>query len=311
MDTKHAIASLSALAQETRLDVYRLLIRAGGEGMPAGEIARTLGVPPNTLSSHLALMANAGLVTSSRVGRSIIYNANYDGMRDLLVFLTEDCCQGNPEVCSPSLQALAAAACPPDRYGARPVLAESAAWSAPMSERPSLESPYNVLFLCTGNSARSIMAECAMTRWGQGRFNAYSAGSQPRGAVHPKAIELLKRLNYKTDHLRSKSWDEFAAPGAPELDFVFTVCDSAASEPCPAWPGQPMSAHWGVEDPAAFVGSDERIRKVFKRSYLELECRIKIFTSLRLEALDKLSLRNRLAEIGRIRLSEDEVAAAG
>lgn len=309
MDKKAAIAALAALAQDTRLDVFRLLIRAGGDGVPAGDIARTVGVPPNTLSSHLALLSQAGLVTSRRSGRSIIYQAQFDGMRDLLVFLTEDCCQGHPEVCGPSLSALADGACSADRRAGRPDCSPPATWTDPMPIHQKPTKPYNVLFLCTGNSARSIMAECALTRWGQGRFVAHSAGSMPRGTVHPMTLELLGRLNFKTDNLRSKSWDEFAAPGAPELDFVFTVCDQAAGEPCPAWPSQPMTAHWGIEDPVAFEGPEDKKLQAFKRAYLELDNRIKIFANLRLEGLDRLSLKNRLAEIGKIRLSDGELAA--
>lgn len=159
---------------------------------------------------------------------------------------------------------------------------------------------YNVLFLCTGNSARSIMAEMAMSRWSRGRFRAFSAGSHPTGRVHPRAIELLRELGHVTDGLRSKSWDEFAKPDSPRLDFVFTVCDKAAGEACPFWPGQPMTAHWGVEDPAAFTGTAEQERAVFFRAYTTLEHRIRIFTSLRLEDIDALSLQNRLNEIGRL-----------
>ena len=157
---------------------------------------------------------------------------------------------------------------------------------------------YNVLFLCTGNSARSVMAEVALKRWGPGRFNSYSAGSQPKGAVHPMTLRLLKDLNYKTDDLRSKSWDEFALPDSPPLHFVFTVCDNAAKEVCPVWPGQPMTAHWGAPDPAAFVGPVDKTYQAFKRVYLELENRIKIFSSLRLEALDRLALKEQLEKIG-------------
>jgi arsenate reductase len=160
------------------------------------------------------------------------------------------------------------------------------------------QRPYHVLFLCTGNSARSIMAECAMNRWGAGNFLAFSAGSHPRGQVHPVALELLEELNYPTERLRSKSWDEFARPDSPPLDFVFTVCDQAAGEACPLWPGQPMTAHWGVEDPAAFVGPPDARKRVFTRIYFELERRIKIFASLRLDALDSLALRRRLDAIG-------------
>jgi len=161
---------------------------------------------------------------------------------------------------------------------------------------------FNVLFVCTGNSARSIMAECALNRWGMGKFKGFSAGSTPKGQVHPMALETLKRLNYRTDNLRSKDWTEFAdSAGGPELDFVFTLCDDAAGEVCPAWPGQPMTAHWGVEDPAAFVGPPDKQLRLFRAVYGMLENRIKIFTSLPIHTLDRLSLHSRLQQIGHIR----------
>jgi len=159
---------------------------------------------------------------------------------------------------------------------------------------------YNVLFLCTGNSARSILAEALLNRDGGGRFRAYSAGSQPKGAVHPLARELLMRGLYPTSMLRSKSRDEFAAPGAPALDFVITVCDNAAGEACPSWPGQPMTAHWGIADPAAATGSDEQRRAAFKRAFQQLQRRIQLFASLRIDAVDRLTLQRRLDDIGRI-----------
>ena len=160
---------------------------------------------------------------------------------------------------------------------------------------------YNALFLCTGNSARSIMAECALARFGSGRFRAFSAGSHPKGQVLPETLALLSRLNYKVGELRSKSWDEFSGPDAPALDFVFTVCDNARGEVCPVWPGQPMTAHWGVDDPAAFEGPEDKKMRLFKRVYTELESRIKIFSNLRIEGLDRLSLQNRLDDIGKVR----------
>jgi arsenate reductase len=159
--------------------------------------------------------------------------------------------------------------------------------------------PYNALFLCTGNSARSIMAEAILSRFGAGKFNAFSAGSQPKGEVHPHALRLLQRFNYGTDGFRSKSWDEFAAPGAPALDFVFTVCDNAAGEACPVWPGQPMSAHWGVPDPAAVRGSDAEIAAAFADAYGRLSNRITVFVALPFEGLDRLTLQRRLDDIGR------------
>lgn len=158
---------------------------------------------------------------------------------------------------------------------------------------------YKVLFLCTGNSARSIMAEALLNFWGDGRFRAYSAGSQPKGQIHPLTLETLERSHLPAEGLRSKSWNEFSRPGAPALDFVFTVCGNAAKEQCPYWPGQPMTAHWGVDDPAAVEGSDEERRRAFERALRELDARIKLFTSLPFESLDTMALQERLREIGR------------
>jgi arsenate reductase len=162
------------------------------------------------------------------------------------------------------------------------------------------DRPYTVLFLCTGNSARSIMAEAILNRLGAGKFRAYSAGSQPKGQVHPETLRLMRSLGYDTSGFRSKSWDEFAAPGAPELDFVFTVCDNAAAEACPLWPGQPMTAHWGIPDPAAASGTPAEIVLAFKDAYRMLRQRIGIFTALPLRALDRLTLQHKLKEIGRM-----------
>ena len=161
-----------------------------------------------------------------------------------------------------------------------------------------MNEPYNVLFLCTGNSARSIMGEALINHWGKERFRGFSAGSHPRGQVHPLAIETLQRHHLPTSSLRSKSWDEFAAPGAPALNFVFTVCNNAAKEVCPIWPGQPMTAHWGIEDPAAVEGIDETKRRAFNNAFRELDARIKIFTSLRIDVLDRLALQRELDQIG-------------
>ena len=278
MTLDEAVKALGALAQETRLAAFRRLVQAGPDGMAAGALAAALDVPANTLSFHLSHLVQAGLATPRREGRSIVYTAGFTRMNGLLGFLTENCCgDGRPvSVC-----------CPPTPSTDGPVMTE-----------PRL---YTVLFLCTGNSARSIMAEAALNRWGAGRFRALSAGSHPTGRVNPLALTLLERLHYDTAGFRSKAWDVFAGPDAPPLDFVFTVCDNAAGEMCPVWPGQPMTAHWGVEDPAAFDGPEEQGLALFRRVYLELEHRIKLFTSLRVEALDRLSLQNRLTAIGTAR----------
>lgn len=160
------------------------------------------------------------------------------------------------------------------------------------------EKVYNVLFLCTGNSARSILAESLIDHWGRGRFRGFSAGSHPKGQVHPIALKLLRNLKLRADGMRSKSWDEFAAPGSPPLDFVFTVCDNAAGEVCPYWPGQPMTAHWGVPDPAAVTGDDKEKWLAFRAAFQALENRIKIFTSLPLAKLDRIKLQEQLDAIG-------------
>lgn len=162
------------------------------------------------------------------------------------------------------------------------------------------ERPFNTLFLCTGNSARSVIAEAILNKLGAGRFRAYSAGSQPKGQVNPHTVALLGSLGYDTSVFRSKSWGEFAKPGAPALDFVFTVCDNAAGEACPVWPGQPMTAHWGVPDPAEATGTPAEIALAFKDTYRMLHQRIAIFTALPIRSLDQLSLQARLKEIGRM-----------
>jgi protein-tyrosine-phosphatase len=162
-----------------------------------------------------------------------------------------------------------------------------------------MAEPFNVLFLCTGNSARSIMGEAILNREGQGRFKAYSAGSHPRGDVNPNTLKLLQSLNYDVSGFRSKSWDEFAQPGAPEFDFVFTVCDDAAGEACPVWPGQPMTAHWGIDDPARATGTEAEVSFAFKEAYRLLYQRATIFAALPIASLDRLALGHKLREIGR------------
>ena len=169
-----------------------------------------------------------------------------------------------------------------------------------------LARPYNVLILCTGNSARSVLGEVLINRWGQGQFVGYSAGSFPKGKVHPMTLQLLRKLEFPTEGLRSKSWDEFAKPGAPTLDFVFTVCDNAAGEVCPVWPGHPISAHWGVDDPAAVEGSEAVQLAAFHKAFRELEARIKIFCSLPIASLDRMRLKEHVDDIGQLKNTPDQ-----
>jgi arsenate reductase len=166
-----------------------------------------------------------------------------------------------------------------------------------MNDMPRKDA-YNVLFLCTGNSARSIIAECLLNQWGRGRYRAFSAGSHPKGHIHPFTVELLQRLKMPTGHLRSKDWEEFATPDAPVLDFVFTVCDQAAGEVCPVWPGQPITAHWGFPDPAAFEGSEAEQRIFFGDVFRQIENRIKIFCALPIERLSRLAIQHEVRQMG-------------
>jgi arsenate reductase len=282
METSTAIAILGALAQDTRLHIFRHLAQTGPQ--PAGQVGERFGLPLATLSFHLKTLQQAGLLDCRREGRQLIYQARCDAIVELLAYLTEHCC---------NLPAFDATTCIP--------LAIPTRRSTVMNP----EKVYHVLFLCTGNSARSILAEALMNHLGQGRFRAFSAGSFPTGKVNPYTLKLLDLQGIPTEGLRSKSWDEFATPDSPPLDFVFTVCDRAAGETCPMWPGQPMSAHWGVDDPAAAEGDDAQKMLAFRKALRELENRIKIFMNLPIRSLDKIKLKSKLDEIGQTVLEEN------
>ncbi len=272
MNDSDAVRALAALAQGSRLQIFRRLVGKGPAGLTPGELAAALGVTPTALSFHLKELHTAGLVSQERDGRHLIYRASFDSMNALLAYLTAHCCEG--QACD--LQSI-----------------------QPRRNLTMSRNYMNVLFICTANSARSIMAEALMNQLGGGRFRAYSAGSHPAGQVHPKALELLERNRFRTGELRSKNWDEFAAPDAPQMDFVLTVCDKAAGEMCPVWPGQPMSAHWGVADPAGVEGSEADRERAFTDAFLVLQRRISLFLNLPFEKLEKLSLQEELNKIGR------------
>ena len=302
ISSPHALAALAALGQPTRLAIFRLLMRREPRGLAAGAIAEDIGCPQNTLSSHLGILARSGLVRGTRDGRSIVYRADIEGMRALIAFLITDCCDGHPEVCNL-----------PDVL-ARGRLLHARAENQPTQEiampDPADRTPFNVLFLCTGNSARSIMAEAILNREGRANFRAFSAGSQPKGSVHPYALDLLRKLNYDVSGFRSKSWHEFTRPDAPKLDFVFTVCDNAAAETCPVWPGQPMTAHWGVPDPAAVTGNEAEIRLAFADAFRMLNNRISIFVNLPIHSLDRLTLQKHVDSIGKTKDAGETPATA-
>ena len=287
MQKKSALGALAALAQESRLDVFRLLVQVGPEGLAARKIADHLGITPPALSFHLKELTHACLVSPRQAGRSIIYTANLDTMGGLVEYLSEDCCKGIP--CGPVGAAL---------------WTNSAATSASLMQavnRPGEimeDKIYNVLFLCTGNSSRSIMAEALLNTMGKGRFRGYSAGSHPTGAVNPIALEQIRGTGYAVTQMRSKSWDEFSQADAPHMDFVFTVCDNAAGEVCPIWPGHPISAHWGFEDPAAVTGTDEQKRAAFNKVYRQILTRMNLFTSLPLNMLENNAIQAQVSGIG-------------
>lgn len=275
MTPEMAIAGFSALAQPMRLAALRELVAAHPHGLVAGELAARLDALPNSLSANLSVLAQAGLVTTERQGRSIRYHARPDHIAALAAFLLRDCCGGRPGLCGPSLDRLIT-----------------------QSEAAMTERPFNVLFLCTANSARSLIGEAILNADPSGRFRGFSAGSQPAAAPNPCTIQLLERLGYPTAGLRSKSWDEFAAPDAPQMDFVFTVCDSAANETCPIWPGHPISAHWSIPDPGAATGTEAEIAHAFNRAHRLLATRIGLLAALPVETLGRNSLQSEVENIG-------------
>ncbi|MGB3409313.1 MAG: metalloregulator ArsR/SmtB family transcription factor [Jannaschia sp.] len=268
---QNAIVTLQALAHPDRMRLFRLLVRHHPAALRTGEIGTILGQAPSTLSGHLAALHRAGLCVQRRDGRSILYSLNPVGTGDLIRYLVADCCRGRPDLCDLTLDA---------------------------KEPAMTDRPFNVLFICSGNSARSIFAEAILDRLGEGRFVAYSAGFAPQSALNPFAVRMLGEKGHDIAGLRSKHISEFQGKDAPVMDFVFTVCDTAANEDCPAWHGQPVTAHWGMPDPARATGTDAERSLAFQEAYRTLLNRIRAFSALRIEDLSRLSLQARLDEIG-------------
>jgi arsenate reductase len=266
---------LAALAQETRLALLRLLFTHGASGLAAGEIAGHLGVPSSTLSFHLSAMEREGLLVATRQGRRIVYAVRLIGMRDLLGFLTETCCAGQPGLCG-------------DIAGLLPVI----------SEDPSMTPSFNVLFLCTANSARSIMAEAILNTAGAGRFRAWSAGSAPAAAPQPKVLEKLAALGHDISGLWSKSWDTFMRADAPRMDFVIALCDMLEGQTCPDFGDRAVTGAWPLPDLMKFTGSAVEQAALLNELYAALDRRIRTFISLPFAALDRMAVGKRLDEIG-------------
>ncbi|WP_343079112.1 helix-turn-helix domain-containing protein [Ostreiculturibacter nitratireducens] len=264
---------LSTLGHPQRLAIFRLLMRRYPDGVPAGEIGEALQIRPSTLSSYLASLTQAGLVTQTRVGTSLRYSIEMQEVRETFDYLLLDCCRGRPEVCSP-------------------VSFTPRTGSTKMSDRK-----YNVLFICTGNSARSVFAESILRHEAGDRFNAYSAGTKPYSELNPFVIDMLQSKDHDISQLRAKNVSEFQGPDAPRMDFVFTVCDQAANEECASWDGQPISAHWGMPDPVKAEGTDAQKRLAFQQAYGMLRNRILAFTALPLDSLDRISLQAAVDDI--------------
>jgi protein-tyrosine-phosphatase/DNA-binding transcriptional ArsR family regulator len=267
------VLKLTTLGHPQRLAIFRLLIRRVPDAVPAGEIAEALGIKASTLSSYLSALTQAGLVTQRRKGTSLLYGANLDGAQTMIDTLFLDCCRGRPDLCL-SLTSYS-------RDGAKP-----------MSDRK-----FNVLFICTGNSARSIFAESILRKEAGDRFEVFSAGTRPYSELNPFALSVLKDKGHDVSVLRAKNVSEFQGPSAPDLDFVFTVCDQAANEDCPAWTGQPISAHWGMPDPVKAEGTEAQRSLAFQQAYGALRNRITAFTALPLDTLDRISLQKAVDRI--------------
>lgn len=282
METKTAADTLGALAQETRLDLVRLLIAHGASGLPAGVIAAQLGVAPSTLSFHLNALERVGLLRSTRHGRSIVYAVRLVGLRGLLAFLTETCCAGRPDLCGDLARLL------PDPFENE---------DAPDEGGPVVPA-FNVLFLCTHNSARSIMAEALLNRLGQGRFRAWSAGSHPAARPHPEVIAKLAALGHDTTALGSKSWDAFTGPAAPRMDFLIALCDTLDNQVCPDFGATVLTAAWPLPDPTKFTGGAAERATLLNELHASLRRRLEIFVSLPFATLDRLAMKARLDELG-------------
>lgn len=276
METQEAAAAFAALSQDTRLELMRLLIAEGANGLPAGEISLRLRIPSSTLSFHLAALERAGMTQSTRQGRQIIHAVRFAGLRQLLGFLTETCCAGRPELCGDLTRLL-------------PRLPD---------EDKGMNPAFNVLFLCTHNSARSIMAEAVLERYGGGRFRAYSAGSDPIAAPMPEVIDRLTRLGHDVSELRSKSWNEFIGPNAPRMDFVITLCDTLDGQICPDFGDLAVTGAWPLPDPAKFTGNAVERATLLNELYASLRRRIEIFAALPFASLDRMAIKARLDEIG-------------
>lgn len=275
METTRATDLLATLAHDGRLRVLRLLLRRLPDAVRPGEMAEALDLKPSTLSVYLGALERAGLVDQRREGRSLLYRARPDTMGALVDYLVADA-----------------------GHGRRDLSAPRAARTLCASETAMTDRPWNVLFICTGNSARSIIAEALLRHHGQGRFVAHSAGTQPYSALNPMAVDLLRRAGLDTAPLRAKTVQEFRAPGAPVMDFVFTVCDRAANEDCPPWEGQPVTAHWGLPDPVKVTGTEAERALAFAQTHAMMQRRILAFTALPVAQLDRMALQRRLDEIG-------------
>jgi len=276
MESSDAAFAFAALGQETRLDLLRVLLGAGPSGLPAGDIAARLSVPPSTLSFHLRALDQAGLVDATRQGRSLIYAAQIDRLRTLLAFLADACCDGDPARCG-------------DLHRLFDTNRETARMKP---------ATFNVLFLCTHNSARSIMAEAILGSMAQGRFQAFSAGSEPLPAGPlPEVLAQLKGLGHDVSGLRSKSWDEFTGPDAPRMDFVIALCDTLNLQACPDFEGTHVTAAWPLPDPAKFTGSATERATLLNELYAALHRRLSIFTSLPFGTLDRMALKARLDDL--------------
>jgi ArsR family transcriptional regulator, arsenate/arsenite/antimonite-responsive transcriptional repressor / arsenate reductase (thioredoxin) len=278
MDETLAIDGLGSLAQPTRLAAFRRLLAAYPATVPAGELARLSEVPHNTMSTHLGVLQRAGLISAERDGRAMNYRADVNAFRRLITFLSRDCCNGRPDLCGDIARLVPAN---DDDTGASAVAAS-----------------FNVLFLCTHNSARSIMAEALLEKIGRGKFNAYSAGADPSRVPMPEVIDRLKKLGHDVSKLRCKSWHEFTGPNAPRMDFVIALCDTPQGQVCPDFGEKFVTGAWPLPDPADFKGSPTERATLLNELYAMIRRRLEIFTSLPFATLDRMAMKARLDEIG-------------